>query len=122
MDLRKDSPTFGSFVTISRSEEKNELVERGVVIRYHLTTCTTIMYTVRRAMEVISFRIPEELKQRLKEVDLNWSEEMRRFIEERVREYKREKALREIDALLKDVPSPESGTAARYVREDRESH
>jgi hypothetical protein len=73
-------------------------------------------------MEVISFRIPKELKERIKEVDLNWSEEVRRFIEERVREYMREKALREIDALLVDVPSPESGTASRYVREDRESH
>ena len=73
-------------------------------------------------MEVISFRIPKELKQRLKEVDLNWSEEVRRFIEERVREYKREKALREIDAVLKDVPSPECGTASRYVRADRDSY
>jgi hypothetical protein len=73
-------------------------------------------------MEVISFRIPEELKQRLKEVDLNWSEEVRQFIEARVREYKREKALKEIDALLKDMPRLESGTASRYVREDRESH
>ena len=73
-------------------------------------------------MDVISFRIPAELKQRLKEVDLNWSEEVRKFIEARVREYKRENALREIDALLKDVPSPGSGTASRYVREDRESH
>ena len=73
-------------------------------------------------MEVISFRIPKELKQRLKEVDLNWSEEVRRFIEDRMREYKREKALREIDALLKDVPSPERGTASRYMREDRDSH
>jgi dTDP-4-dehydrorhamnose 3,5-epimerase-like enzyme len=30
VDLRKDSPTFGGFVTISLLEEKNELVERGV--------------------------------------------------------------------------------------------
>jgi hypothetical protein len=73
-------------------------------------------------MEVISFRIPKELKKRLKEVDLNWSEEVRKFIEERVREYKREKALKEIDNLLKDLPSPERGTASRYVREDRDSH
>lgn len=73
-------------------------------------------------MEVISFRIPKELKERIRDVDLNWSEEVRRFIEERMREYKRERALREIDALLKDVPSPERGTASRYVREDRDSH
>lgn len=73
-------------------------------------------------MEVISFRIPKELKERIKDVDLNWSEEVRRFIEERMREYKREKALREIDAMLKDVSSSERGTASRYVREDRDSH
>ncbi len=73
-------------------------------------------------MEVISFRIPKDLKQQLKEVDLNWSAEVRGFVEARVRDYKREKALKEIDALLKDVPRPESGTASRYVREDRESH
>jgi predicted DNA-binding protein len=73
-------------------------------------------------MEVISFRIPKELKKRLKEVKLNWSEEVRNFIEERVREYKREKALKEIDDLLKDLLSPEKGTASSYVREDRDSH
>jgi hypothetical protein len=73
-------------------------------------------------MEVISFRIPKELKERIRDVDINWSEEVRRFMEERMREYKREKALKEIDAMLKDVPSPERGTASRYVREDRDSH
>ena len=73
-------------------------------------------------MEVISFRIPKELRDRIREVDLNWSEEVRRFIEERMREYKREKALKEIDVMLKDMPSPERGTAAGYVREDRDSH
>jgi len=73
-------------------------------------------------MDVISFRIPKELKKSIKELDINWSEEVRRFIEGKVREYKREKALEEIDSMLKNVRSPEKGTASKYVREDRDSN
>lgn len=35
-------------------------------------------------MAVISVRIPDELKAKMKELDINWSEEIRKFIEERV--------------------------------------
>jgi len=73
-------------------------------------------------MEVISFRIPKELKESVNELEINWSEEVRRFIEDKVKEYKRKRALEEIDSMLKNVPPPEKGTASRYVREDRDSH
>jgi hypothetical protein len=35
-------------------------------------------------MEVISFRIPKELKKSVNELEINWSEEVRRFIEDKV--------------------------------------
>lgn len=73
-------------------------------------------------MEVISFRIPKELKKSVKELEINWSEEVRRFIEDKVKEYKRKRALEEIDSMLKNVPPSEKGTASRYVREDRDSN
>ncbi|ASJ17401.1 hypothetical protein A3L04_10135 [Thermococcus chitonophagus] len=73
-------------------------------------------------MEVVSFRIPKELKRSMKEVDINWSEEIRKFIEAKVREYKRRKALEEIDAMLSNLPKAEKGTAKNYVREDRDSN
>ncbi|AMM53572.1 type II toxin-antitoxin system VapB family antitoxin [Pyrococcus kukulkanii] len=73
-------------------------------------------------MEVVSFRIPKKLKKSMKEVDINWSEEIRKFIEAKVREYKRRKALEEIDAMLSNLPKAEKGTAKRYVREDRDSN
>jgi len=73
-------------------------------------------------MEVISFRIPSELKKEMKKIDINWSEEIRKFIEAKVREYKRKKALEEIDAMLENLPRTEKGTARKYVREDRDSH
>ena len=73
-------------------------------------------------MEVISFRVPKKLKEYMKEVDINWSEEVRKFIEEKIREYERNKALKEIDAILAKLPEAEKGTAQKLVREDRDSH
>lgn len=32
-------------------------------------------------MDVISIRIPKELKKSMKEIGINWSEEIRKFIE-----------------------------------------
>ena len=73
-------------------------------------------------MEVISIRIPRELKKGMREIDINWSDEIRRFIERRVREYRRRKALERIDRMLKDILETEKGTAKKYIREDRDSY
>ena len=73
-------------------------------------------------MDVISVRVPKELKRLMKQIDINWSEEIRRFIERKVKEYRRLKALEEIDSLLSDVPTAKAGTAKSYVRDDRDSN
>ncbi len=73
-------------------------------------------------MDVISFRIPKELKKSMKEIGINWSEEIRKFIETKVREQKKKMALEEIDAMLSNIPETKKGTAKRYVREDRDSN
>ena len=58
----------------------------------------------------------------MREIDINWSDEIRRFIERRVREYRRRKALERIDRMLKDILETEKGTAKKYIREDRDSY
>ncbi|ADT85059.1 type II toxin-antitoxin system VapB family antitoxin [Thermococcus barophilus] len=73
-------------------------------------------------MEVVSFRIPPELKKKMKDVDINWSEEIRKFIEAKVREYRKKKALEEIDMMLANLSKTEKGTARKYLREDRDSN
>lgn len=73
-------------------------------------------------MDVISVRIPKDLKKMMKEININWSEEIRKFIEKRVREYRKLEALKEIDSMLSDVPEVKAGTAKSYVREDRDSN
>jgi hypothetical protein len=70
-------------------------------------------------MEVVSFRVPKEIKEEMKKVDINWSEEIRKFIERKLREYARKEALREIDSFLAELRA-ERGTASKYVREDRD--
>ena len=71
--------------------------------------------------EVVSIRIPKELKKKMKEIKINWSEEIRAFIEEKVREYTRIRKLKEIDEMLSEITTRKR-CAARYVREDRDSN
>ncbi len=73
---------------------------------------------------VISFRIPKKLKEKMDKLRkvVNWSEEVRSFLERRVREYEQLNAIRELEELIKDIPKTPRGTASKYVREDRDSY
>jgi len=73
---------------------------------------------------VISVRIPRKLKEKMDELKdlVNWSEEIRKFLEKRVEELHRRKVLEEIRKVLEKIPELPKGTAAKYVREDRDSY
>lgn len=73
-------------------------------------------------MDTISFRVPTKLKEDMKKVGVNWSQEVRQFIERRVRQSKKEEAIKKIDSVLSRMPGAEKGTASHYVREDRDRH
>ena len=73
---------------------------------------------------VFSIRIPRKLKEEMEELKdiIDWRNEIIAFIEERVRMYKRMKALQEITRMLEELPETPRGTAGRIVREDRDCH
>ena len=72
---------------------------------------------------VISIRIPRRLKEKMDSLgDVNWSEEVRRFLEKRVEELRRRKVLEEVRRVIEQLPEAPRGTVTRYVREDRDSH
>ncbi|RLE86884.1 MAG: CopG family transcriptional regulator [Thermoprotei archaeon] len=75
-------------------------------------------------MSVISVRIPRELKKKMDSLRgvVNWSEEVRRFIERRIREIEQEKAIEELEELIQRLPLMPRGHIAKYVREDRDSN
>jgi hypothetical protein len=72
---------------------------------------------------VVCVRIPRELRERMLRLkDVNWSDVIRKFIEETVSRYEFEEAVRRVEEDLRDVPELPPGTVSRWIRVDRESH
>jgi hypothetical protein len=71
-------------------------------------------------MAVITVRVPRELKEAMEKLDVNWSEEIRRFIARRVDELRRRR-LEDAITVLRETEGVERGFAEKAVREDRDS-
>jgi chemotaxis regulatin CheY-phosphate phosphatase CheZ len=72
-------------------------------------------------MKIVAVRVPEEIKKKMKEIPEDWSEYIRKAIEERIDIEERKRILRDVKELLKDVPKAPKGTAAKLIREMRDS-
>ncbi|HID42555.1 MAG TPA: hypothetical protein EYP30_02065 [Archaeoglobaceae archaeon] len=75
-------------------------------------------------MSVYSIRIPPEIKNEMNKLkdEINWSEEVRKFIKSKIEEHKKRKVLQEVVAYIQTLPEAPKGTAQKLVREDRDSH
>ncbi len=75
-------------------------------------------------MGVYSIRIPPEIKKEMDMMkdEINWSEEIRKFIKNKIEERKRRKVLQEVVSYIQTLPEAPEGTARKLVREDRDSH
>jgi len=73
--------------------------------------------------EVVSFKVSKEIKEKMRKyrAAVNWSEELRKFIEEKLRELEArevlEEVLRELEQATWSVPQ---GFSVMSVREDRD--
>lgn len=52
-------------------------------------------------MDVISARIPKELKEEMKKININWSEELRKFVIKTITKQKREMAIKNLEKIRK---------------------
>lgn len=68
--------------------------------------------------ETITIRLPRELKEKMKQNPAKWSEEVRRFIEERVSQLELLAALKEIESKAEKRKTRTDST--KLIREDRE--
>jgi len=69
---------------------------------------------------VISVRVPRRLREELERLGIDYAEEIRRFLEQRIREEKTRR-IRERLARLRDrIGRVEGNLAAEFIREDRE--
>jgi hypothetical protein len=72
---------------------------------------------------IVCIRVPQDLRERMKKFhNINWSDLIRKFIEETVSRLEAEELLKKIENDLRDVPTLPAGTASRLIRADRDSH
>ena len=68
---------------------------------------------------VYSIRIPEEIRELMKEMkDVNWQELIQTMVEELVKKKRKEKLLLEAEKVRKDMKAV---NAAELIREDRDA-
>lgn len=74
--------------------------------------------------EIIAVKVSRELKKKVKALkkEVNWPEEIRRFIEEKIREVESRKAVERITREIGRTEGVPKGFSVRLVREDREGH
>lgn len=67
---------------------------------------------------VITIRISKELREKMKKININWSEEIRRFIENKIKSYELLEVFEEIRSRAKKRRV--NVDSAQLIREDRE--
>jgi len=72
-------------------------------------------------MEVISIRVPKELKEEMRRLDINWAEYIRNLIEEKVQLEKIRRACQNIDKIRQKTVGVkfDSVSAIREARDSR---
>jgi len=72
---------------------------------------------------IVCIRVSQDLRERMKKFrNINWSDLIRKFIEETVSRLEAEELLKKIENDLGDVPTLPAGTVSRLIRADRDSH
>lgn len=74
-----------------------------------------------KLVEVVSIRVPKDLKEEMSKLDLNWAEYLRGAIEERVRAERMLRACKEMDELRKKTKTTkfDSTKIIRSMRNSR---
>ena len=75
-------------------------------------------------MSVVSVKVSPWVREKMRAHagSIRWPDEIRSFLQDRIEELEREKALDEAIELLESLPAAPRGTAKLLVREDRDSH
>jgi hypothetical protein len=70
---------------------------------------------------VVSVKVPERLKKKMKKIDVKWGDILRRAIEKEVRQHERKKAVSDLLEFTKQRARNESGkSVVDFLRETRE--
>jgi hypothetical protein len=76
-------------------------------------------------MSVVSVKVKREIKEKMLKYkeNVNWAEEIRKFIEMKIREIEAEENIKRICEILSKIEfRAAKGSSVEMIREDRDSH
>ena len=71
-------------------------------------------------VNVITVKVPRELKKKMKQVDVNWSEYIRECVQKKIDEQKLRAASEKLDEIRKRTKPTSTEEIVSWIREDRE--
>jgi hypothetical protein len=69
---------------------------------------------------VITVKIPEEMKKKMKQIDVNWSEYIRECVQKKIDQEKMKAASHKLDEIRKRSKLVSTEEIVSWIREDRE--
>jgi Arc/MetJ-type ribon-helix-helix transcriptional regulator len=69
---------------------------------------------------VITVKIPEEMKKKMKQIDVNWSEYIRECVQKKIDEQRMRVAFEKLDEIRKRSKPTSTEEIVSWIREDRE--
>lgn len=71
-------------------------------------------------VNVITVKVPSELKKKMKQVKVNWSEYIRECVQKKIDEQKLRAASEKLDEIRKRTKPSSTQEIVSWIREDRE--
>ena len=71
-------------------------------------------------VEVITVKVPSELKKQMKQVDVNWSQYIRECVQKKINEQKKRAASQRLDEIRKRSKPTSNEEIVSWIRQDRE--
>lgn len=78
----------------------------------------TLMYMEQ--VDVITVKVPKELKKKMKQIDVNWSEYIRECVRKKVNQERMIAASKKLDEIRKRTTPTSTEEIVAWIREDRE--
>jgi len=72
-------------------------------------------------VDVITVKVPKELKAKMKQIDVNWSEYIRQCVQKKIDQEKRTAASDVLDEIRKTTKPTSTQEVVAWIREDRDS-
>jgi hypothetical protein len=71
-------------------------------------------------VDVITVKIPRDVKKQMKQVNVNWSQYIRECVQKKINQEKMKIASQKLDEIRKDTKPTSTEEIVSWIREDRE--